>query len=196
MLFLSREGDGPYEKNSEKQKLVEQDVKKPADLDLPKEPDLPKKLDPPKAIPEEGTSVDPPTPGQELSPPPPDVVETSPTVRDPENVPIFVKDEELPQKLEAGDAAIKKVSEQVKDMTLNEPVDPSQYPMNHSARGIFVLFNVVNFGGSPDMKREGTDEDADQIERTFELMDFEVIRFDDPKANEMVQILETGTIEF
>ena len=80
-------------------------------------------------------------------------------------------------------------------MTLTEPIDPHQYPMNHGARGIFVLFNVMNFTGDSRLKRKGSDEDADQMVRTFQLMEFEVIRVDDPKATEMVQILKTGIWE-
>ena len=156
-------------------------MRKPVDLELPREPDLS------EIIPDGETSADP------LAPPPPtrDVAKkTLPVDSHSGHLLTFIKDE-LPKNPEAGDAVVKEVTRQVKDVTLSEPMDPYQYPMSHDARGIFILFNVVNFGHSL-AKRVGTDEDADQMVRTFELMDFKVIRVDDPKAIEMVKILKTG----
>ena len=118
----------------------------------------------PESIPDEGTSVDPPTP------PPPTIdlaKKLLPAVSDPGHLPMFVKDEELSTTPAVGDAAVKDATSQIKDMTLNEPIDPDQYPMNHATRGLFVLFNMMNFGDSR-LKRKGTDEDADQMVRTFQ----------------------------
>ena len=105
-----------------------------------------------------------------------------------DEAPLGTKD--APTKPEAGDAS-------TDDHVDQTQLDPCQYNMGHKARGVFVLFNVVNFKtktkeAEKQMKRDGSDMDAVRLEETFKGMNFAVIRFNDPLASDMVGILKEG----
>ena len=147
---------------------------------------------------DEGTSVDPPFPQPKLDQlhPKPDPEKPSPKL-DPEKLlpdkpdepPLGTKD--APTKPEAGDIGTE-LEDKITKLQLE---DPYRYHMENQARGLFVLFNVVNFIGQKDMKRQGTDVDAKKLEATFRRMHFEVMTFEDPTALEMVEILKTGNVD-
>ena len=141
----------------------------------------------PSFVPEEGSSVDPPTPSTPPSSPIRKFPLPQPEAGDREKETSEEKPAVNP-KFKELDNAMKELEESVKDINVQ---DPHSYKMNHPKRGLFLLFNVVNFGNEK-MKREGTDEDAELIVKTFNQLEFEVVRFNDPTKLEMVELVKEG----
>jgi hypothetical protein len=65
--------------------------------------------------------------------------------------------------------------------------------MNHTRRGIAVIFNHVNFSMPECPKRDGSDKDRDDLIELLVELDFEVLRYDDPPFRQVARALEQGT---
>lgn len=64
--------------------------------------------------------------------------------------------------------------------------------MNHTKRGIAIIFNHVNFSAEECNKREGSDKDRDDLEDMFHELRFDVLVHDDLLAHEIDDVLSTG----
>ena len=65
--------------------------------------------------------------------------------------------------------------------------------MNHQKRGLFLLFNQMNFSDTQELDtRLGTDKDATELEILFKSLGFKVQRYNDKKKEEILQILKQG----
>jgi caspase 7 len=62
--------------------------------------------------------------------------------------------------------------------------------MNHTRRGIAVIFNHVNFSMPECPKRDGSDKDRDDLTELLVELDFEVLRYDDPPFRQVARALE------
>jgi hypothetical protein len=84
-----------------------------------------------------------------------------------------------------------------KPKTTNDDLAPAPnadcYKMNHTRRGIAVIFNHVNFSMPECPKRDGSDKDRDDLTELLVELDFEVLRYDDPPFRQVARALEQGT---
>ena len=70
---------------------------------------------------------------------------------------------------------------------------PTEYRMNHKKRGLFLLFNQMNFDPSTRMgTRLGTNEDAANLMSLFQGMGFDVKRYTDKRKKDILKILQEG----
>ena len=68
-----------------------------------------------------------------------------------------------------------------------------RYNMSHARRGMALIFNNKNFRRHTDIaKREGTDADAENLERTFTRLGFNVKRCDNLTSALMLMEMRTG----
>lgn len=66
-----------------------------------------------------------------------------------------------------------------------------QYNMNHSKRGICLIFNHKNCAGW--LKRSGTDVDRNRLKKTFKSLNFEVKTHEDQTKSQILkEILPAG----
>nr|XP_008200439.2 PREDICTED: uncharacterized protein LOC103314919 [Tribolium castaneum] len=71
------------------------------------------------------------------------------------------------------------------------------YKMDHSRRGMAVIFNHVHFSIPECSRRDGSDKDRDDLVDVLHDLDFDVVAHDDLTAHEIVDVLITGNfIEF
>jgi hypothetical protein len=81
-----------------------------------------------------------------------------------------------------------------KPKTTNDDLAPAPnadyYKMNHTRRGIAVIFNHVNFSMPECPKRDGSDKDRDDLTELLVELDFEVLRYDDPPFRQVARALE------
>ena len=69
----------------------------------------------------------------------------------------------------------------------------TEYRMNHKKRGLFLLFNQMNFHESTRMgTRPGTNEDAAELASLFKGMGFNVMRYTDRSKDNILGILKEG----
>nr|6PDQ_A Chain A, Ancestral Effector Caspase-3/6/7 [Homo sapiens]6PDQ_D Chain D, Ancestral Effector Caspase-3/6/7 [Homo sapiens] len=67
----------------------------------------------------------------------------------------------------------------------------NSYKMNHKRRGLCLIINNKNFDRKTGMKtRNGTDKDAENLEKTFKSLGFEVKVYNDLTAEEMQETLQ------
>ncbi|XP_044256839.1 caspase-like, partial [Tribolium madens] len=65
------------------------------------------------------------------------------------------------------------------------------YKMNHSRRGIAIIFNHVNFSAPECSKRDGSDKDRDDLLDVLHDLDFDLLVHNDLAAHEIVDVLIT-----
>ena len=69
--------------------------------------------------------------------------------------------------------------------------DSETYNMNHTRRGLAIIFNHKNFNKNLGLGiRNGTDVDRDNLIKTLEQLDFEVEAYNDLTFRELVGLLK------
>ncbi|XKL68070.1 hypothetical protein PGB90_003561 [Kerria lacca] len=82
------------------------------------------------------------------------------------------------------------IKKERKRITVPYCADELMYNTNHIKRGIAVIFNHENFDMATLKQRNGTEADCQNLERTFQLMGFEVQKYLDLTFKEVDAVLD------
>ncbi|XP_012789124.2 caspase-6-like [Sorex araneus] len=75
-------------------------------------------------------------------------------------------------------------------------VPEEKYKMNHKRRGLALIFNFERFDSLLDLRdRQGTFADRDNLCRRFQELGFEVICYDNLKANDVLHKMHEASID-
>jgi caspase-like apoptosis-related cysteine protease len=71
-------------------------------------------------------------------------------------------------------------------------MDSEYYKMNHTRRGMAIIFNHENFNSWFLKPRDGTNVDCDNLKRTMQGLGFEVTVHCNNKREELIKIVDEG----
>lgn len=71
---------------------------------------------------------------------------------------------------------------------------PKTYSMNNKKRGLFLLFSQVDFVSLPSL--EGYNKDADDLEKLFKYLDFDVVRYNNKRKADILKIINDKALNY